>query len=45
MTIAFGELGQLVMFPMAALTWLACQGIVHFVIALTRETRVGFLRV
>jgi drug/metabolite transporter (DMT)-like permease len=32
MTIAFGELGQLVMFPMAALTWLACQGIVHFVI-------------
>jgi drug/metabolite transporter (DMT)-like permease len=32
MTIAFGEVGQLVMFPMAALTWLACQGIVHFVI-------------
>jgi drug/metabolite transporter (DMT)-like permease len=32
MTIAFGELGQLVMFPMAAFTWLACQGIVHFVI-------------
>ena len=32
MTIGFGELGQLVMFPMAALTWLACQGIVHFVI-------------
>src|SRR5205085_7745601 len=32
MTIAFGELGQLVVFPMAALTWLACQGIVHFVI-------------
>jgi drug/metabolite transporter (DMT)-like permease len=31
-TIGFGELGQLVMFPMAALTWLACQGIVHFVI-------------
>ena len=32
MTIGFGELGQLVVFPMAALTWLACQGIVHFVI-------------
>ena len=32
MTIAFGELGQLVVFPMAALTWLACQGVVHFVI-------------
>jgi drug/metabolite transporter (DMT)-like permease len=32
MTIAFGELGQLVMFPMAALIWLAGQGIVHFVI-------------
>jgi drug/metabolite transporter (DMT)-like permease len=32
MTIAFGELGQLVMFPAAAFTWLACQGIVHFVI-------------
>jgi drug/metabolite transporter (DMT)-like permease len=32
MTIAFGELGQLAMFPMAALSWLACQGIVHFVI-------------
>ena len=32
MTIAFGELGQLVVFPMAALAWLACQGIVHFVI-------------
>lgn len=32
MTIAFGELGQLVMFPKAALAWLACQGIVHFVI-------------
>jgi drug/metabolite transporter (DMT)-like permease len=32
MTIAFGELHQLVMFPMAALTWLACQGVVHFVI-------------
>jgi drug/metabolite transporter (DMT)-like permease len=32
MTIAFGELHQLVVFPMAALTWLVCQGIVHFVI-------------
>src|SRR5215831_6272743 len=32
MTIAFGELGQLVVFPAAAFTWLACQGIVHFVI-------------
>src|SRR5437764_14425797 len=32
MTIAFGELHQLVAFPMAALAWLACQGIVHFVI-------------
>lgn len=32
MAIAFRELNQLVIFPMAALTWLACQGIVHFVI-------------
>ena len=32
MAIAFGELHQLVVFPMAALTWLACQGVVHFVI-------------
>ena len=32
MTVAFGELGQLAMFPAAALGWLACQGIVHFVI-------------
>jgi drug/metabolite transporter (DMT)-like permease len=32
MTIAFGELHQLVAFPVAALTWLAGQGIVHFVI-------------
>jgi drug/metabolite transporter (DMT)-like permease len=32
LTIAFGELGQLVMFPAAAFTWLACQGVVHFVI-------------
>ena len=31
MTIAFGELHHLVLFPMAALAWLACQGIVHFV--------------
>ena len=32
MTIAFGKLHQLVVLPMAALTWLACQGVVHFVI-------------
>jgi drug/metabolite transporter (DMT)-like permease len=32
MTIAFGELGQLVAFPTVALSWLACQGIVHFVV-------------
>src|SRR5438309_5253213 len=32
MTIAFGQLHQFVVFPMAALTWLACQGVVHFVI-------------
>ena len=31
MTIAFGELGQLVMFPTAAFIWLLCQGVVHFV--------------
>ena len=31
MTIAFGELHQLVVFPMAAVAWLACQGVVHFV--------------
>ena len=31
-TIAFGELGQLVMFPAVALAWLAGQGIVHFVL-------------
>jgi drug/metabolite transporter (DMT)-like permease len=31
MTIVFGELRHLVLFPMAALIWLACQGIVHFV--------------
>jgi drug/metabolite transporter (DMT)-like permease len=32
MTVIFGELGQLVVFPTAALIWLACQGVVHFVI-------------
>src|SRR5690348_17259315 len=32
MTVAFGELGQLVAFPAAALAWLAGQGIVHFVL-------------
>jgi drug/metabolite transporter (DMT)-like permease len=32
MAIAFGELGQHVMFPTAAFVWLACQGVVHFVI-------------
>src|SRR5438270_1504449 len=32
MTIAFGELHHLVVFPMAALTWLAGQGVVHFVV-------------
>jgi drug/metabolite transporter (DMT)-like permease len=32
MTIVFDELHHLVMFPMAAAAWLACQGIVHFVI-------------
>jgi drug/metabolite transporter (DMT)-like permease len=31
-TIAFGQLGQLVLFPAIALAWLAGQGIVHFVI-------------
>jgi drug/metabolite transporter (DMT)-like permease len=30
-TIVFGELHHLVLFPMAALAWLACQGVVHFV--------------
>src|SRR5580698_9900733 len=29
---SFGQLGQLVVFPMVALAWLAGQGIVHFVI-------------
>jgi drug/metabolite transporter (DMT)-like permease len=32
MTVAFGELGQLVLFPSVALAWLAGQGIVHFVV-------------
>jgi len=32
MTVAFGELGQLLVFPTVALSWLACQGVVHFVI-------------
>jgi drug/metabolite transporter (DMT)-like permease len=32
MTIAFGQLSQLAAFPTVAVTWLACQGIVHFVI-------------
>jgi drug/metabolite transporter (DMT)-like permease len=31
-TIAAGELDQLVAFPPAAFAWLACQGVVHFVI-------------
>jgi drug/metabolite transporter (DMT)-like permease len=31
MTIVFGELRHLVLFPRVALAWLACQGIVHFV--------------
>jgi drug/metabolite transporter (DMT)-like permease len=32
MTIAFGELPHLLLFPRAAVAWLACQGTVHFVI-------------
>jgi drug/metabolite transporter (DMT)-like permease len=32
MTLAFGELGQLAVFPAVALAWLAGQGIVHFVL-------------
>src|SRR5207248_7411484 len=32
MTLAFGELDQLVALPMVALAWLAGQGIVHFVL-------------
>jgi drug/metabolite transporter (DMT)-like permease len=31
-TIVSGEVGQLVVFPTAAFAWLACQGVVHFVI-------------
>ena len=31
-TVAFGELSQLVVFPSGALAWLAGQGIVHFVL-------------
>src|SRR3954453_21984068 len=31
LTIMFGELHHLALFPMAALAWLACQGVVHFV--------------
>jgi len=29
--VAFGELGQITMFPMVAVAWLAGQGVVHFV--------------
>ena len=32
MAVAFGVLGQLAVFPTVALTWLACQGVAHFVI-------------
>jgi drug/metabolite transporter (DMT)-like permease len=32
LTIAFGQLGQLAVFPAGAIAWLAGQGIVHFVI-------------
>jgi drug/metabolite transporter (DMT)-like permease len=32
MTSAFGELHHLVLFPRATVVWLACQGVVHFVI-------------
>jgi drug/metabolite transporter (DMT)-like permease len=32
LTVAFGEVDQLVVFPAVALTWLAGQGIVHFVL-------------
>src|SRR3954464_2211590 len=34
MIIVFGELRHLMLFPIAALAWLACQGVVHFVIVL-----------
>lgn len=32
MTIAFGDVGALLAFPIVALTWLAAQGVVHFVL-------------
>src|SRR4051812_5601803 len=32
LTLVFGELHHLVLFPMAALAWLARQGVVHFVV-------------
>lgn len=32
MTVAFGDLDQLLVFPTTALIWLAAQGVVHFVI-------------
>jgi drug/metabolite transporter (DMT)-like permease len=32
MTIAFGQLGQLMVFPAVALAWLAGQGVLHFVL-------------
>jgi drug/metabolite transporter (DMT)-like permease len=32
MALAFGVLGQLAVFSTVALTWLACQGVAHFVI-------------
>src|SRR6185437_2153046 len=32
MTIGFGQLGALLAFPVAAMTWLAAQGVVHFVL-------------
>src|SRR5438132_6369041 len=31
-TIVSGEVGQLTVFPLTAFAWLACQGVVHFVI-------------
>ena len=40
MTIAFGELGQLVMFPTAAFTWLACQAFSSRAPARAREKDV-----
>jgi drug/metabolite transporter (DMT)-like permease len=32
MAIAFGDLGQLAVIPAVAMVWLACQGVVHFII-------------